>query len=88
MAVLECSNFVRCVMALLQSLQPELVHRALIIVLNMLSVEAEEARQEAAVGLCEASLLPVMGVIIQELKGGDSVLCNMQYKRSCTSLHQ
>ena len=56
-------------MALLQSLQPELVHRALIIVLNMLSVEAEEARQEAAIGLCEASLLPVMSVIIQELKG-------------------
>ena len=68
-SVLKCSNFVKAMIALLQSLQPELVHRTLILVLNMLSMEDETCRQEVAVVLCEANLLPIIGIIIDQLKG-------------------
>lgn len=68
-SVLSCSNFGRSLLALLKSLQPELVHRSLIMILNILTMENEESKQSAIVSLCEASLLPVLGVVIEELKG-------------------
>ena len=64
-----CSNLVKAVIALLQSLQPELVLRTLVIVINMLSVEDEGSRQEVAVNLCEANLLPILGTVMEQLKG-------------------
>lgn len=68
-SVLSCSNFSRSILALLKSLQPELVHRSLIVILNILNMEKGESKQGAIVSLCEASLLPVLSVVIDELKG-------------------
>ena len=68
-SLFKCSNFVKSVLALLQSLIPELVHRALIIVLNVLSVDCTATSYDAAVSLCEGQLLPVVSVVIEEMKG-------------------
>jgi hypothetical protein len=68
-SVLACSNFSRSVLSLLKSLQPELVHRSLIVTLNILNMENEESKRSGIVALCEASLLPVLSVVIDELKG-------------------
>lgn len=68
-ALIKCSNFVKSVLAMLQSLIPELVHRALIIVLNVLSMDSTVSAHDAAVMLCEGQLLPVVSVVIEEMKG-------------------
>jgi hypothetical protein len=68
-SVLSCSNFSRSVLSLLKSLQPELVHRSLIMTLNILNMENEESKHSGIVALCEASLLPVLSIVIDELKG-------------------
>jgi hypothetical protein len=68
-ALVKCPNFVKSVLAMLQSLIPELVHRALIIVLNVLSMDSTVSAHDAAVMLCEGQLLPVVSVVIEEMKG-------------------
>jgi hypothetical protein len=72
-ALIKCSNFVKSVLAMLQSLIPELVHRALIIVLNVLSMDSTVSAYDAAVILCEGQLLPVVSVVIEEMKGKKDV---------------
>ena len=68
-AILKCSNFPKSILALLKSLQPELVHRSLIIILNMISLEKEELRLESSIGLCELDLLVIIGIVIENVKG-------------------
>lgn len=72
-ALIKCSNLVKSVLAMLQSLIPELVHRALIIVLNVLSMDSTVSAYDAAVILCEGQLLPVVSVVIEEMKGKTDV---------------
>ena len=77
-AILKCSNFPKSILALLKSLQPELVHRSLIIILNMISLEKEELRLESSIGLCELDLLVIIGIVIENVKG--------TYVRTCAVL--
>ena len=60
-------------MALLQSLKGELLHRALVVVSNLLSVQAEADRQRAAVMLCEGGLLPAIGLVVERMQGEEEV---------------
>ena len=85
-ALIKCSNFVKSVLAMLQSLIPELVHRALIIVLNVLSMDSTVSAHDAAVMLCEGQLLPVVSVVIEEMKGKTEKLLFLYINITTTQL--
>lgn len=70
-AIIKETSFVRITIKLLESLSEEIIHRVLIIILNIL--DFEELKDELIVLLCEGDFLPVLGGVIEELGRGTYV---------------
>jgi hypothetical protein len=67
-AIINEASFVRIIIKLLESLSEEIIHRVLIIILNILNFE--EVKDELILLLCEGDFLPVLGGVIEELGRG------------------